>query len=81
MSHIDKPPQTRAGIRRDQAARFAWGELPEAERAKLRRICIALLDLNQMGEVGLAELLYSLGQSGILEKMDNKPAQAGKDGE
>ena len=70
MSRYPQPPQTYAGVKRDQAARFAYDEvLTDQERRAIKDAAQPLLEVRNLGEVGLAELLYALGQAGYLEML------------
>lgn len=59
-------PQSPAGRFRDQAARFAWHELPKREKEVIRLACLDLYDVHLMGDTSVAELLFALGHAGIL---------------
>lgn len=64
-----RPPQPPAAVERDAAARHAWAELSERERAEIRRAAPRLYELNHLGDVSVAELLFALGQAGYLRAL------------
>lgn len=65
--------QTPAGADRDRFARYAWDEdsTPDERRA-LMNAGQRLLEIRNMGETGLAELLFALVRAGYLSSPEGQ---------
>lgn len=64
-----------ASRRRDAVGRFAWSELSEKERAEIRHAVPRLYEVHNLGDIGVAELLYALGMAGVLDKLGVEGAE------